>query len=68
MLRDSDSRKQDEVQRTFEKTFFNKRNGKTWEEFQDRFWKYAARMKEEVGAPDFSRRYRQRSGLSNRRP
>jgi len=68
MLSDSDSRKHDEVQRIFEKTFFTKRNGLTWQEFEDRFWKYAARMKEEVGAPDFSRRYRQRTGLASREP
>ncbi|MBN2490905.1 MAG: DUF1570 domain-containing protein [Planctomycetes bacterium] len=65
MLPDADPRKRDEMQRIFEKTFFNARNGTTWEEFQQRFWEYAAALKEEVGAPDFSRRYRLRAGLGS---
>ena len=65
MLPDGDARKREEMQRIFEKTFFNPRQGATWEEFQERFWQYAARMKEEVGAPDFSRAYRRRMGFGN---
>jgi len=68
MLRDGDPKKQKEMQRIFEKTFFNSKDRETWEAYQEKFWDYARKMKEEVGAPDFSRRYRRRSGFSNRTP
>lgn len=64
MLPDSHPKKIAAMTKIFEKTFFNPRNGTTWEEFEAKFHDYVKKMKLEIGAPDFARRYRKRAGLS----
>lgn len=64
MLPDGDPRKREAMAKIFARTFFNEKDGATWEAFQEKFWTYSrTRLREEVGAPDFSRRYRRRAGV-----